>query len=79
MLLQLAKDKKEITMTALKVSGMTCGHCQKAVQEALEGVDGSQEVNVDLATGIAKVQGDVDPSTLIAAIEEEGYNAKALG
>ena len=66
-------------MTALKVRGMTCGHCQKAVQEALEGVNGSQEVSVDLSTGIAKIKGDVNPTDLVAAVEEEGYSAKTLG
>ena len=66
-------------MTALKVTGMTCGHCQKAVQEALESVEGSQDVNVDLTTGIAKIAGEVDANALVAAVEEEGYNATALG
>ena len=46
-------------MTSLKVTGMTCGHCQKAVQEALESVEGSQNVSVDLETGIAKIEGTV--------------------
>ena len=66
-------------MTALKVKGMTCGHCTKAVQEALEGVAGSEKVSVDLASGIAKVEGQASVEQLIAAVEEEGYSALALG
>lgn len=65
-------------MTALKVKGMTCGHCTKAVQEALEGVEGSKKVTVDLASGIAKVEGQANLEQLIAAVEEEGYSAAAL-
>lgn len=66
-------------MTALKVKGMTCEHCSKAVQEALEGVTGSEKVSVDLASGIAKVEGQASIEQLIAAVEEEGYSASALG
>ncbi len=59
----------------LKVEGMTCGHCQKAVQGALEGVPGAQNVQVDLQTGLAKVDGVLDSSLLIEAVVEEGYQA----
>jgi len=62
-------------MITLKVEGMTCGHCKMAVKEALEGVDGSQNVNVDLDAGLATIEGDVDPQLLIAAVAEEGYKA----
>ena len=66
-------------MTTLTVKGMTCGHCQKAVKEALEGVPGTQSVLVDLAAGAAQVEGDADVNALIAAVEEEGYSASATG
>lgn len=59
----------------LKVEGMTCGHCQKAVKEALEQVPGAQHVEVDLKTGLAKVDGILDANLLIEAIVEEGYQA----
>jgi copper chaperone len=59
----------------LKVEGMTCGHCQKAVKEALEGVPGAQNVEVDLKAGVAKVDGVSDPKLLIEAVVEEGYQA----
>ena len=62
-------------MTTLKIIGMTCGHCQKAVTEALRSVDGVAKVDVNLADGVAKVEGSNDTSTLISAVEEEGYSA----
>ncbi len=62
-------------MTTLKVEGMTCGHCKAAVQEALESIDGSQNVSVDLDAGLATIEGNVDPQVLIAAVAEEGYKA----
>ncbi len=62
-------------MTELKIEGMTCGHCRKAVQEALEGVPGTSNVQVDLEAGRAQVGGTADAATLIAAVEAEGYRA----
>ena len=62
-------------MTELNITGMTCDHCQRAVQNALESVEGVQDATVDLATGTAKVEGSADLTTLIAAVEEEGYQA----
>lgn len=62
-------------MTQLKVDGMTCGHCQSTVKSALESVAGVQNAEVDLSSGIARVEGDADTDKLIAAVEEEGYQA----
>ncbi len=62
-------------MTTLSIEGMTCGHCQKAVKEALEGVAGVVSVEVDLASGGATVSGEADTDALIAAVVEEGYKA----
>lgn len=62
--------------TELTVNGMTCGHCEKAVQTALQNVPGVQAVRVDLKGGSATVQGDADPQALIAAVTEEGYGAQ---
>ena len=38
-------------MTTIKVKGMSCSHCTGAVQEALEKLDGAQNVVVDLDKG----------------------------
>ena len=62
-------------MTELNVTGMTCDHCQHAVKGALESVEGVKNATVDLTTGTAKVEGSADLNTLIAAVEEEGYQA----
>ncbi len=62
-------------MTELTIEGMTCGHCKAAVEEALRGVDGVRTVQVDLEGGAAQVEGgDVD--ALVAAVAEEGYQAR---
>lgn len=63
-------------MTELKIEGMTCGHCKKAVEQALAAVPGvEQVVEVSLEKGSARIDGTADPRALIAAVEEEGYKA----
>ena len=62
-------------MKQLNVTGMTCGHCQSAVKNALESVAGVRKAEVDLASGVARVEGDADVNKLVAAVEEEGYGA----
>jgi len=61
----------------LTVTGMTCGHCEKAVQEALAGISGIERVvKVSRADEEVVVEGDPDPAKLVAAIAEEGYEAR---
>lgn len=64
-------------MVTLSVTGMTCQNCVKHVTQALQAVPGVEQVAVDLASGTAQVKGSPDVQALIAAVEEEGYEAKA--
>lgn len=63
--------------TELKVDGMTCAHCERAVQNALEAVPGVTAVHVDRGQGKASVTGDADLQALVSAVAEEGYSAAA--
>ncbi|NMA48504.1 MAG: heavy-metal-associated domain-containing protein [Tissierellia bacterium] len=42
----------------IMVKGMTCGHCEKAVKEALTKLEGVNSVKVDLETGKVMVEGE---------------------
>lgn len=59
----------------LKIDGMSCSHCQSAVQHALASVEGVQAVEVDLSAGRASVQGSPELEALLRAVEAEGYKA----
>ena len=60
----------------LTIDGMTCDHCVRAVTEALTGVEGVAEATVDLDAKSATISGDgVDVAAMVAAVEEEGYEA----
>jgi copper chaperone len=63
----------------IKISGMTCGHCVKAVTEALAKVSGVTQVKgVNINDRIAQIEGTPDPQQLIAAVKNEGYAATIL-
>ncbi len=65
-------------MTTLKVTGMTCGHCEMAVTKALSAVSGvSRVVEVSHQRQEALVEGEAKVEDLIAAVKEEGYQAEA--
>ena len=64
-----------IGSTTFTVTGMTCGHCRRAVTEEIAAVDGVESVTVDLATGTVTVTADhpVDRADIAAAVDEAGY------
>ena len=66
----------------LRVTGMTCAHCQVKVEQALRGMAGVFTAVVDLPDGEAEVDFDDDATTvdqLIRAVERAGYGAKLAG
>lgn len=64
-------------MTTLTVDGMSCGHCEQTVEEALRGVNGVTDASADNETGEATVEGNADTSELVRAVEDAGYSAHA--
>lgn len=61
----------------LQVEGMSCSHCQNAVQKAVKSLKGVDEVKVSLADKTAVVNFDesvVSVENIKAAIEDEGYS-----
>ena len=59
--------------TDLQVTGMSCQHCVGAVTKALQSVPGVTGVAVDLASGLARVEGRADPAALTQAVVDAGY------
>lgn len=55
------------------VQGMTCGHCEKAVRQALLAVDPEASVQIDRTSGDVKVISTAAHDALATAIQEEGY------
>jgi copper chaperone len=56
------------------VKGMTCGHCERAVTQAVKAVDPHAAVTIDRATGKVDVDSSQPREAIAAAIAEEGYS-----
>lgn len=63
-------------MQQFKVSGMSCGHCVRAITQAIQMLDQAAKVEVDLAAGLVRVEGSLNAEQIQAAIREEGYQAE---
>jgi copper chaperone len=62
-------------MKTIKIKGMSCQHCVKAVTKTLSEIDGIKDVQVDLAKGEAtfdEVQ-PIDQGLLRERIKKAGY------
>lgn len=78
LIMRFVPKKKDKTMETrvFKVDGMMCNHCRANVEKTLQGLQGIDEVTVDLAAGTATVKGDITDEAVIKAITDIGYEAK---
>ncbi|EMA04590.1 heavy-metal-associated protein [Haloarcula vallismortis ATCC 29715] len=63
--------------TTLAVGGMSCGHCEQAVEEAIEALAGVQDAEADRDAEQVAVDGDISIEQLVTAVEDAGYEPKA--
>lgn len=56
-----------------EVQGMTCGHCERAVTNAIQGVDAQAQIKIDRAANRVEVESSASRDAVAAAIAEEGY------
>lgn len=59
------------------VTGMTCGHCEKAVTRALKQIDPQALVTIDRLANKVEVKSERARPLLCQAIAEEGYAVAA--
>ena len=58
------------------VTGMTCGHCEKAVTRAIQDADPHAQVKIDRSANLVEVESTQARDILAKAIAEEGYAVK---
>ena len=63
-------------MQVFSVEGMTCGHCVRAVTQAVQSQDPAASVKVDLAAKEVGVESRLSAEQVVSLITEEGYSAK---
>ena len=59
------------------VTGMTCGHCEKAVTRAIQDADPQAQVKIDRAQNKVEIESTQAREVLAQAIAEEGYAVAA--
>ena len=59
------------------VEGMTCGHCEKAVINALLSLDAQAKVVIDRTHNSVQVDSEKSREALAQAIADEGYRVTA--
>ena len=62
----------------LQITGMSCGHCVRTVEEALQSVDGTEVLGVGV--GSAQVRYDperVSQERLVEVVERKGFGVAA--
>lgn len=60
-----------------RVSGMSCGHCEAAVQSEVAQIPGVDAVTASAATGRLVVTSahPIDADAVVGAVDEAGYEA----
>ena len=59
------------------VTGMTCGHCEKAVTQAIRALDPQAQVTINRTQNRVDVESSQPREALAAVITEEGYQVRA--
>ncbi len=60
-------------MLRYHVPDMTCGHCSRAITQAVQAAAADARVAVDVAQKTVQVETSRDAATVEAAIREAGY------
>ncbi len=60
-----------------QVQGMTCGHCERAVTQAVHQLDPAAQVRIERGNNSVEVMSDQPRAALAQAISEEGYRVEA--
>lgn len=63
----------DINTHTFSVTGMTCGHCEKSVVQAVKLLDPQAQVVADRTSNTVQVQSTQPRDALAAAIAAEGY------
>lgn len=65
-------------VTHLNIKGMHCAGCSSAVEKALNNLDNVESAVVNLTLEKATVTGEINPTKLVDAVKNVGYDAEIL-
>ena len=77
--IQFPKEENEMKET-VKIEGMMCGHCEKAVKAALEALDGVEkaEVSHEKGTAILTLSKEIPDADIRKAVEDKDYTFEGI-
>lgn len=63
----------ECTTRTYRIEGLRCNHCKANAEKAIAALEGVEKVDIDLASGIAVVEGKVAEDDVRKAVEALGF------
>ena len=66
-------------MRKFDISGMSCAACSARVEKAVSSLSGVESCSVNLLTNSMTLDGEVNDSEVISAVEKAGYGARIAG
>ncbi len=64
-------------MVELKVTGMTCNGCANSVKRAINRLDPNANVEIELETGLVRIEGAVQAEQAKESITKAGYGVSS--
>lgn len=65
-------------MIEFHIPAISCGHCVRAVNEAIHEVDPAAQVEVDLARKRVQVESTSSREALVHSLKEAGYSPQTV-
>jgi copper chaperone len=59
--------------STVQIKGMSCGHCVKAVDQALRKLAGIKDVKVTIGEAVITTDGPMNETAVREAIKDEGF------
>jgi copper chaperone len=63
----------------LTIPDMSCGHCSASISRAVQALDPGARLSFDMQARRAQVQTSLPEAQVIAALEDIGFSAAAVG
>jgi copper chaperone len=65
-----------MAVVELTLEGLTCGHCVRAVTDAIQALDPAAKVDIALSSGALRAETVLSPAKVAEAVASEGYSAR---
>lgn len=62
-------------MLTLQIPDMSCGHCKKTIESAINAIDASATLVFDMDEKTVRIESQVSDDEVIRAVGEAGYTA----